>query len=763
MMVLRHGGGGGGFLTGKQVVPLDYQVEVSQRLLEAALCDDLKSVIECLGDPFVDVNYVGAVCLRIRKTEIVLLEESPCEVRVDYDEFRTDVTPLFVAVSNGNLDLVKNLLSAGADLNLKLFRGFATTAAVREGRFEILEILLKAGASQPACEEALLEASNHGRSKSVKLLMGSDLIRPHIAVHALVTACCRGFVDVVKAFMKCGVDVNATDRMLLQSCKPCLYANADCTALVAAVVSRQISVVSLLLEAGAKTDVKVQLGAWSWDTASGEELRVGAGLAEPYPISWCAVEYFEATGSILRMLLHHLSPNSRQLGRTLLHHAILCGNDGAVKALIKCGAHIETPVETTQKSKFRPLHIAARLGFPVILKTLIDSSCNLNSRTELGETALLISVKYKQEDCLKILAKAGADFGLVNSAGQTVVSIARANQWHIEFQHIMLNVLRSGHVPMSSNTSAFSPFLFVVRSGDILGLKSLIGMKGFDLDEQDALGFSAVMIAAMEGHIDVFRQLVYAGADVKLCNKSGETAITLSQLSQNKDMFEKIMLDFALEKGNHNSGGFCVLHCAARYGDLDAVKLLISKGYEINASDGDDYTPLMLAAREGNGEMCQLLISNGAHCDAKNAKGETALSLARKYGGLQNDAKYIILNALARKLVLCGATVLKHTKGGKGSPHTKIIKMVGSSGVLRWGNSSCRNVICRKAEVGSSISFQRHRRTKGDGSKPGIFYVITSKNKEFHFVCDGGEETAELWVRGIRLVTRETIFGSLED
>lgn len=32
--------------------------------------------------------------------------------------------------------------------------------------------------------------------------MGTDLIRPHIAVHALVTACCRGFVDVVDAFMK---------------------------------------------------------------------------------------------------------------------------------------------------------------------------------------------------------------------------------------------------------------------------------------------------------------------------------------------------------------------------------------------------------------------------------------------------------------------------------------------------------------------------------------------------------------------------------
>ena len=87
-------------------------------------------------------------------------------------------------------------------MNQKLFRGFATTAAVREGHLEILEILVKAGASQPACEEALLEASCHGRARLVELLMGSDLIRPHMAVHALVTACCRGFVDVVDTLMK---------------------------------------------------------------------------------------------------------------------------------------------------------------------------------------------------------------------------------------------------------------------------------------------------------------------------------------------------------------------------------------------------------------------------------------------------------------------------------------------------------------------------------------------------------------------------------
>nr|GMD16812.1 T-complex protein 1 subunit eta-like [Ipomoea batatas] len=50
---------------------------------------------------------------------------------------------------------------------------------------------------------------------------------------------------------------------------------------VAAIVSRQVSVVCHLLEVGAKTNVRVRLGAWSWDVASGEGFRVGIGAVDP--------------------------------------------------------------------------------------------------------------------------------------------------------------------------------------------------------------------------------------------------------------------------------------------------------------------------------------------------------------------------------------------------------------------------------------------------------------------------------------------------
>ncbi|BAF15076.2 Os04g0490300, partial [Oryza sativa Japonica Group] len=115
----------------------------------------------------------------------------------------------------------------------------------------------------------------------------------------------------------------------------------------------------------------------------------------------------------------------------------------------------------------------------------------------------------------------------------------------------------------------------------------------------------------------------------------------------------------------------------------------------------------------------------------------------------------VIMDELGRQLVLGGAHVKKHTKCGRGKPHGKSLRMVAAAGVLRWGGSGRRNVVCREAELGGSSAFQLHRQRRGcDAYEPGLFRVATATGREVHFVCQGGEEEAELWVRGIRAVTR---------
>ncbi|KAH9303065.1 hypothetical protein KI387_014648, partial [Taxus chinensis] len=161
-----------------------------------------KIVADSLANPLVDVNYRGTVSLRVKCTDIIQHEEARDEVKIGYEEFKTDVTALFVAAHAGHVDLIRRLLSAGADVNQKLFRGYATTAAAREGHHQVLGMLLKAGASQAACEDALLEACRHGQTKAAELLISSEMTRPGVSVHALVYASCRGFVDIVATLIK---------------------------------------------------------------------------------------------------------------------------------------------------------------------------------------------------------------------------------------------------------------------------------------------------------------------------------------------------------------------------------------------------------------------------------------------------------------------------------------------------------------------------------------------------------------------------------
>lgn len=78
--------------------------------MDASYNNDLKLACECIVNPLVDVNFVGIVSLKTRKAEIVLHDESAHGVRVKYEEFKTEVTALFLVAHSRNLKLVRMLL-----------------------------------------------------------------------------------------------------------------------------------------------------------------------------------------------------------------------------------------------------------------------------------------------------------------------------------------------------------------------------------------------------------------------------------------------------------------------------------------------------------------------------------------------------------------------------------------------------------------------------------------------------------------------------
>ncbi|XP_071143940.1 uncharacterized protein [Mytilus edulis] len=82
-------------------------------------------------------------------------------------------------------------------------------------------------------------------------------------------------------------------------------------------------------------------------------------------------------------------------------------------------------------------------------------------------------------------------------------------------------------------------------------------------------------------------------------------------------------------------GGLTALMKAAYGGYLDICGILIDRGCKIDITDVDGGTALMFAARYGNLEVCRLLIDKGCKIDITSVGGETALMIAAVYGRLE--------------------------------------------------------------------------------------------------------------------------------
>jgi ankyrin repeat protein len=90
-------------------------------------------------------------------------------------------------------------------------------------------------------------------------------------------------------------------------------------------------------------------------------------------------------------------------------------------------------------------------------------------------------------------------------------------------------------------------------------------------------------------------------------------------------------------------GGDPTLFEAVKGNDVQAVKVLIGRGADVNARSEDGNTPLAIAVYEGHVEMADLLLAAGAEINAKYPGGATVVMTAVFKGRLA------ILKELLRK------------------------------------------------------------------------------------------------------------------
>jgi ankyrin repeat protein len=149
--------------------------------------------------------------------------------------------------------------------------------------------------------------------------------------------------------------------------------------------------------------------------------------------------------------------------------------------------------------------------------------------------------------------------------------------------------------------------------------------EGADVNNIDYAEFTPLIDVALEGHNDLVKLLIKAGANV----------------------------NYSIEYGNIYDK-LTPLHAAVDGGNSETVRILIEAGADVNAVDSDNMTPLYIAARKGSIEKVNLLINADADVDIADIEGETPLYVASRRG----------YDIVVKALIKAGADVyIKNTRG----------------------------------------------------------------------------------------------------
>ena len=154
------------------------------------------------------------------------------------------------------------------------------------------------------------------------------------------------------------------------------------------------------------------------------------------------------------------------------------------------------------------------------------------------------------------------------------------------------------------------PLLSAAESGDVGTVSKLLEAHA-NVNERTADGWSALIMAAKEGHANVVKLLLMNDAAINPPKTEAEAA----------------GLGIKFLPPSHTP-----LRGAAITGQLKMVKMLLKNEADPNQPSAKGLTPLMGAARSGHMAIVDLLCASGATPGAMNEFGETARAVAEARG-----------------------------------------------------------------------------------------------------------------------------------
>lgn len=430
--------------------------------------------------------------------------------------------------------------------------------------------------------------------------------------------------EAVRSLVKEHADVNAPEP-------------DGTTALHWAAHANDLDSVEILLRAGANPKTANRYGvtplseAATYGKAALVEALLKAG-ADPNTLTTERGETVLMTASragnadAVRVLLDHgADPNAKESfrGQTALMWAAAENHADVVKLLLAKGADPKvrssdrdttppklmagTPAAPISKGGLTALVFAARQGSIEAAKVLLESGADINQADADGHTPLIIAILNNHDDLAQMLIDRGADVNAPDKDGRTPLFTA-VDQHDVDWSDrpfvkeldklSSLDIIKS-LVDHKANVNAQLTAAPVIKKA-----------AQDNADRTIAAGGTAFMRAARSGDVEVMQYLLDHGADPKLSNKDGANALMLAA-----------------------GLGYTDANRSTEPQALDAVKLCVTLGFDVNAATDKGETALHGAARRGADTIIQYLAGQGAKINAANKQGLTPFDLAMGKGG----------------------------------------------------------------------------------------------------------------------------------
>lgn len=188
--------------------------------------------------------------------------------------------------------------------------------------------------------------------------------------------------------------------------------------------------------------------------------------------------------------------------------------------------------------------------------------------------------------------------------------------------------------------SIFLKLIKTIEDNNVNKFKKLIE-KGNFLYKKDEDGFTLLHHAAFEGNFEIIDILMENNIDIDTPANNGHTPLSLATEEGHLDLVKKLLKAGAELKTYKDDLNWTFLHLAIDSENIEMVKFFLNKGIDVNLLDLDGDTPFILAASIGALDIVKYLIENGADMNILNKENQNALHEA-VYTGFLDVTKYLI-------------------------------------------------------------------------------------------------------------------------